>query len=179
MLDISSLAACFTAYGHHPLLYTVNRLKPRPNTQATLLGNFASIALDDIIHDPQVTLQQSLARSYREQAERFAACEDFNQETFEQAAAVVQPFIRIVIAADHQDVYTAFGKARQEAVQRADRFLRRPALIGVDTQTGFPADCFMDRAHALQIRSIVLAAQVLVERNSGCFGGFGALDFFV
>lgn len=94
MLDISSLAACFTAYGHHPLLYTVSRLKPRPNTQATLLGNFAGTALDDIIHNPQVTLQQSLQRSYREQADRFAACEDFNKETFEQAAAAQMENIR-------------------------------------------------------------------------------------
>ena len=94
MLDISSLAACFTAYGHHPLLYTVSRLKSRPNTQATLLGNFAGTALDDIIHNPQVTLQQSLQRSYREQAERFAACEDFNKDTFEQAAAVQMENIR-------------------------------------------------------------------------------------
>lgn len=94
MLDISSLAACFTAYGHHPLLYTVSRLKPRPNTQATLLGNFAGTALDDIIHNPQVTLQQSLQRSYREQAERFAACEDFNKESFEQAAAAQMENIR-------------------------------------------------------------------------------------
>ena len=98
MLDISSLAACFTAYGHHPLLYTISRLKPRPNTQATLLGNFAGTALDDIIHNPQVTLQQSLARSYREQAERFAACEDFNKETFEQAAAVQMENIRETVS---------------------------------------------------------------------------------
>ena len=34
LLDISSVAACFTNYGHHPLIYTVNRLKERPNTQA-------------------------------------------------------------------------------------------------------------------------------------------------
>lgn len=94
MLDISSLAACFTAYGHHPLLYTISRLKPRPNTQATLLGNFAGTALDDIIHNPQVTLQQSLQRSYREQADRFAACEDFNKESFEQAAAAQMENIR-------------------------------------------------------------------------------------
>lgn len=98
MLDISSLAACFTAYGHHPLLYTISRLKPRPNTQATLLGNFAGTALDDIIHNPKVTLQQSLARSYREQAERFAACEDFNKETFEQAAAVQMENIRETVS---------------------------------------------------------------------------------
>jgi len=94
LLDISSLAACFTAYGHHPLLYTVNRLKPRPNTQATLLGNFAGTALDDIINNPQVTLQQSLQRSYREQAERFAACEDFDQEKFEAEAKVQMQNIR-------------------------------------------------------------------------------------
>ncbi len=94
MLDISSLAACFTAYGHHPLLYTVSRLKPRPNTQATLLGNFAGTALDDIVHNPDVTLQQSLQRSYREQADRIAACDDFDQEKFEQMAAVQMQNIR-------------------------------------------------------------------------------------
>ena len=86
LIDISSLAACFTAYGHHPLLYTVNRLKPKPNTQATLLGNFAGAALDDIINDPQTTTAHTLRRSFREQALRFCACADFNAEDFKQAA---------------------------------------------------------------------------------------------
>lgn len=27
LVDISSLAACFEDFGHHPLLYTLNRLK--------------------------------------------------------------------------------------------------------------------------------------------------------
>ena len=98
LLDISSLAACFTAYGHHPLLYTVNRLKPQSNTQATLLGNFAGTALDDVIHHPDVTLQQSLQRSYREQADRIRACEDFDQEKFEQAAAQQMQNIREVVS---------------------------------------------------------------------------------
>ena len=101
MLDISALAACFTAYGHHPLLYTVCRLKPKPNTQAVLLGNFAGTALDDIIHNPDVTLQQSLQRSYREQAERFAACEDFDQEKFEAEAAVQMQNIRETVKILH------------------------------------------------------------------------------
>ena len=94
MLDISSLATCFTAYGHHPLLYTLNRLKPRPNTQATLLGNFAGTALDDIINNPEATTQLSLQRSYREQAERFAACEDFDKEKFEKEAEQQMQVIR-------------------------------------------------------------------------------------
>ena len=86
LIDISSLAACFTAYGHHPLLYTVNRLKPKPNTQATLLGNFAGAALDDVINNPQNTTAHTLRRSFREQALRFCACDDFNAEDFKQAA---------------------------------------------------------------------------------------------
>ena len=97
MIDISALAACFTAYGHHPLLYTISRLKPKPNTQAVLLGNFAGTALDDIIHHPEVTLQQSLQRSYREQAERFAVCEDFDKEKFETEAALQMQNIRETI----------------------------------------------------------------------------------
>ena len=35
LVDISSIATCFTAFGHHPLLYLLNQMKPRANTQAT------------------------------------------------------------------------------------------------------------------------------------------------
>lgn len=95
LIDISSLAACFTDYGHHPLLYTVNRLKAKPNTQATLLGNFAGTALDDIIsRGDEATLADTLQRSFREQALCFCACEDFDPDTFRQQAAEQMKNIR-------------------------------------------------------------------------------------
>ena len=89
LIDISSIAACFTNYGHHPLLYTVNRLKPKPNTQAVLLGNFAGTALDTIIHSLEYSTITSsiLKRSFREQALRFCACDDFDAEKFKRDAA--------------------------------------------------------------------------------------------
>ena len=86
LIDISSLAACFTNYGHHPLFYTLNRLKERPNTQATLLGNFAGTALDDLISDPATPTAASLQRSFREQALRFCACPDFDARKFKTQA---------------------------------------------------------------------------------------------
>ncbi len=93
LIDISSIAACFTNYGHHPLLYTVNRLKERANSQAILLGNFAGAALDDIIANestepvpPKTQLDDSLRRSFREQALHFCTCEDFDAELFKQDA---------------------------------------------------------------------------------------------
>ena len=95
LIDISSLSACFTDYGHHPLLYTVNRLKAKPNTQATLLGNFAGTALDDIIsRGDEAMLADSLQRSFREQALCFCACEDFDPDTFREQAAEQMKNIR-------------------------------------------------------------------------------------
>ena len=105
LIDISSLAACFTSYGHHPLLYTLNRLKERPNTQATLLGNFAGTALDEEVAPSQPPPEgeekgcrrretpplrgeagRGLLRSFREQALRFCACPDFDPAKFKAQA---------------------------------------------------------------------------------------------
>ena len=86
LIDISSLAACFTDYGHHPLLYTINRIKEKANTQAILLGNFAGMALDDIIHRPTVTTAQVLQRAFREQALLYCSCPDLQPEAFRQQA---------------------------------------------------------------------------------------------
>ena len=107
LVDISSLAACFTSYGHHPLLYTLNRLKERANTQAILLGNFAGTALDDIITSslkrssdaPAASLSASLQRSFREQALQFCACADFDARQFRQQAAWQMENIRQAVEA--------------------------------------------------------------------------------
>ena len=34
LIDISSIAACFKDYGHHPLTYTLERMRPRANSSA-------------------------------------------------------------------------------------------------------------------------------------------------
>ena len=98
LVDISSLASCFTSYGHHPLHYTLNRLKPSANTQAILLGNFAGDALDDLINDPESTVSHSLQRSYRKEAMRFCACDDFTKEKFETEAETQAANIREAVS---------------------------------------------------------------------------------
>lgn len=82
LLDISSIAACFTDYGHHPLAYTINRLRPRANSQPILLGNFASRALDDIINNSEFHLNDTVRNSFKEQALQFCSCEQFNPQVF-------------------------------------------------------------------------------------------------
>jgi len=86
LVDISTIAACFQDYGHHPLAYLINRLKPMSNTAPILLGNFAGTALDQIIHDPAADFGDMLRTSFSEQALQFCTCEDFNPAKFKTDA---------------------------------------------------------------------------------------------
>ena len=84
LLDISNIARCFQGnYGHHPLLYTTERLRPRGNSQAMLLGNFAGAALDDIIWEGNnYSLSNTMNTFFREQVLQFTTCEDFKSQQF-------------------------------------------------------------------------------------------------
>lgn len=82
LMDVTSVAACFAQPGMHPLSYTLNRLKPKANSQAILLGNFAGAALDDIINHQSFDVIDTLWRSFREQAMQFCACDEFDGDQF-------------------------------------------------------------------------------------------------
>ena len=84
LVDISAIAACFQEYGHHPLSYLLNRLKPRANSQQILLGNFAGTALDDLINHPDISYGETLRTSFREQALQFCTCTPFNGQRFKE-----------------------------------------------------------------------------------------------
>ena len=100
LLDISALAHCFQgSYGHHPLFYTTERLRPRGNSQAMLLGNFAGAALDDIIHDSEAPLSDTMNSFFREQALQFTTCDDFNPQRFVDDARQQSANIREAVEA--------------------------------------------------------------------------------
>ena len=86
LVDISAIAACFQDYGHHPLSYLINRLKPSANTQPILLGNFAGTALDRIIHNADAEFGDMLRNSFCEQALQFCTCDDFQPTQFKADA---------------------------------------------------------------------------------------------
>ena len=86
LVDISSVAACFQDYGHHPMSYLFNRLKARPNSQQILLGNFAGSALDDLINSPTTPFADTLRKSFCEQALQFCTCSGFDATRFKADA---------------------------------------------------------------------------------------------
>ncbi len=87
LIDISTIANCFETYGHHPLLFTVNRLTPRLSNKHIVLGNFAGSALDDIINHPaEYNIKDTFRSNFREKALDYATCPDFDAATFKQDA---------------------------------------------------------------------------------------------
>jgi len=83
LLDISSIAACFKEYGHHPLNYTIDRMRPRANSSSILLGNLAGGVLDDIINNEgSYSLADTLRTNFAEKALEYCTCPDFNPEKF-------------------------------------------------------------------------------------------------
>lgn len=87
LIDISTIANCFETYGHHPLLFTVNRLTPRLSNKHIVLGNFAGSALDDIINHPaEYDIKETFRSNFREKALDYATCPDFDAVSFKQDA---------------------------------------------------------------------------------------------
>ena len=87
LIDISTIANCFESYGHHPLLFTVNRLTPRLSNKHIVLGNFAGSALDDIINHPaEYDIKETFRSNFKEKALDYATCPDFDAASFKQDA---------------------------------------------------------------------------------------------
>lgn len=84
LMETSLVAACFARPDNHPLAFTVRRMQPRALSQAILLGNFAGIALDDIISTSPdcYDVAQSLRHAFRAYALQFCACPDFDARKF-------------------------------------------------------------------------------------------------
>ncbi|MDO4160156.1 MAG: AAA domain-containing protein [Prevotellaceae bacterium] len=87
LIDISTIAACFKEYGHHPLTYFVDQMKPKANSQAILVGNLAGSALDDIINrGDDHSIVETIKGSFREKALEYVSCTDFAAVKFKEEA---------------------------------------------------------------------------------------------
>ena len=130
LVDISAIAACFQDYGHHPLSYLINRLKPSANTQPILLGNFAGTALDRIIHNSDAAFGDMLRNSFCEQALQFCTCDDFQPAQFKADAQRQVANIREAV----DDLFSVYN--REKALLEPSFICKKLGLRGrVDLMT--------------------------------------------
>ena len=77
LIDISSLAACFREYGHHPYNYFLNKIKPKANTAPILMGNLAGQFLDDYINESDnepVSYRKTIKKFFASSILEFCTC---------------------------------------------------------------------------------------------------------
>ena len=131
LIDISTIANCFESYGHHPLLFTVNRLSPRLSNKYFLLGNFAGSALDDIINHPaEYDIKDTFRSNFREKALDYATCPGFDAESFKQDAERQVENIKEIV----DEIFRSFD--RQKAILEPSFVCERLGIQGrVDLMT--------------------------------------------
>ena len=65
LVDISTVARCFTNYAESPLVNLIKKIEPSQSSEATVLGNFASQLLDEQLH------QLPESHTYRDSVNEF------------------------------------------------------------------------------------------------------------
>lgn len=85
LIDISSIAACFKDYGHHPLTYTIERMSPKANGSPILLGNLAGAVLDGVVNEGDgFDLARTIRSNFAEKALEYSACAGFDAAGFKR-----------------------------------------------------------------------------------------------
>lgn len=88
LIDISSLARCVQPYGAPAMGYIINMFEKSSDSAARLLGEAANMFLDDCINERMeqpATYGESMKRFFREYPLQLSACNDINNDFFNQS----------------------------------------------------------------------------------------------
>lgn len=146
LVDISTVARCFTNYAESPFVHLINKLQPSQNSEAIVLGNLAGQLLDEAIHDVahEKTYQQSVMEFFKGNA--------FNLLT----AGIGKNF--------HEE-----AKNQKQHIEKAIQQDLPQALTRFDAKEGMVEPSFYSEMLGLQGRMDYLQYdfKVLLEQKSG------------
>ena len=131
LIDISSIARCFTDYGHHPLSYLINAMSPTANNQAILLGNFAGTALDDIINgNGHYIWQETFKKNFKDKALEYCTCDDLNRkEDFRTAALRQTQNIQQIVAELFGDFHGDLMQPQTDVTFNREKAILEPSFV--------------------------------------------------
>lgn len=146
LVDISTVANCFTDHGDSAFNSLINKLKPSVNSEAIVLGNFAGQLLDEEIH------QLSDSHSYQD------SVKDFFKDNS--------------IALATTEISTDFHKnalAQKKNIHRAIHETLPQYVTGFNSREGIVEPSFFSEMLGLQGRMdyLQLDFKVLMEQKSG------------
>lgn len=99
LVDISSVAECFTPYGVTAYAGLINKLAPEKNTRPILLGQFAGQLLDMVVNAPsghKVDYNEAVRNFFASAALRIATCNEIDSSFHSDARAQLANIERAV-----------------------------------------------------------------------------------
>lgn len=146
LVNISTVAHCFTNYADSPFVELIKKLEPSKTTEAIVLGNLAGQLLDESIH------QLPNTRSYNESVKDF-----FKNNAIGLLTAGVGPQFHSDAQRQKQNIANAIHSILPEEVH------------GFDSREGFVEPSFFSELLGLQGRMdyLQLDFKVLIEQKSG------------
>ncbi len=83
LVNVTSIAACFTTYAESAAVHLVNKIKPQANTLAIHLGNLAGRMLDDVVHGRSVSVEESVQEYVKDNVLTLIACDEVRRHFHE------------------------------------------------------------------------------------------------
>ncbi|MEM9846537.1 MAG: AAA domain-containing protein [Bacteroidota bacterium] len=65
LVDISAIAACFSAQGAEPIFYLLKKYLPMPSNPNLMLGNIANFFLDEVMTRPDATFKNTFGKVFQ------------------------------------------------------------------------------------------------------------------
>lgn len=78
LINVTTVAKCFTPFGTSPYVDLVDRIKPFEQTRAMLLGNFAGQLLDEVAYGKQPSYSDSIKDFFKRNALSMATCDELD-----------------------------------------------------------------------------------------------------
>ena len=146
LVNISTVARCFTSYADSPYVDLIKKLEPQPPTEAIVLGNLAGQLLDEAIH------QQSATRPYSDSVRDF-----FKDHALSLLTTDIGPQFHHDAQRQRQNIARAIHEVLPQKVEQ------------FDAGSGIVEPSFFSEMLGLQGRMdyLQLDFKVLMEQKSG------------
>ena len=102
LVNVTSIASCFTTYAESEEVHLINKIKPQANTLAIHLGNLSGRMLDDVVHGRSVSVEESVQEYVKDNVLDMITCDEVRQRfpQFVDSAAVQKRNIEQLIGHD-------------------------------------------------------------------------------
>lgn len=156
LVDISSVARCFTNYAESPVVTLIAKLQPQQNTEAIVLGNFAGQLLDEAVRNTDDNENSDGRRDYNDSVMEF-----FRNNAVSLLTAGIGPTF-------HDE-----ARRQQKNIEKAVKADLKQAVACFEPKEGMVEPSFFSEMLGLQGRMdyLQLDFRVLMEQKSGK-GGF-------